>query len=311
MSNAIAKKQDAVTAIVSNLESGVSSALPTHMTKEHFMRALQTELRKSAKLRACTRESIGSAVITSAQLGLTLGVNGAAWLIPFGTECTLIIGFQGLVDLCYRSGQVESISADVVCENDEFSYEQGLDPKLKHIPNLRGSRGEAYAVWAAARIKGSSKPVYVVLNKEEVMTVKSSSAGAKKSDSPWNGKFENEMWKKTAIRRLCKLLPKSVELSHALEFENQQEERLKEADYEEVDPLAPGRHENKKPESGITSAPTEGYSRLMNVYRGNEKEVDVALSKEGMDSLDAIDPEMITEGMDSAMISIAEEFERE
>jgi len=240
-------------AVLGKLDDSVSKALPTHVTKAHFMRALQTQFRKTPKLEQCTEKSIGAAVVTSAQLGLMVGVNGAAYLIPYGKECTLIIGYQGLIDLCYRSGQVESVSADVVCENDDFSYEQGLEPKLKHIPNLKGSRGEPYAVWAAARIKESSKPTYVVMNREEVLKVKNSSAGAKTSSSPWNGDFENEMWKKTALRRLVKLLPKSVELAKAFQFENDQEDRLKEVQAEVVDPLAAGHHEKEEKSAFVES----------------------------------------------------------
>ncbi|MCK9570016.1 recombinase RecT [Candidatus Pacearchaeota archaeon] len=246
------KRNDHALSMVKALEVSYKSALPSHVTMEHFSRALLTEFRRTPALMDCTRESVGSGVLMFAQLGLMLGVNGAGWLIPFnnkrGTkEAVSVIGYQGLIDLCYRSDRVESVCADVVCENDVFEYEQGLEQKLRHKPELRGTRGKPYAVYAIANIKGSSRPVYVVLNAEEVETVKNSSPGARKSDSPWNGNFATEMWKKTAIRRLCKYLPKSVELSAALDFETRQETEMKEVDATVADdPLAPGRHETKR-----------------------------------------------------------------
>jgi len=241
-------KQDAAGAMVKALAGSVKSALPAHVTLEHFQRAMLTEFRRTPKLLECTRESVGAAVVTAAQLGLMLGVNGAAWLIPFKTDATLVIGYQGMVDLCYRSDRVDSVFSDVVCANDQFEYEQGLTPKLRHVPNLKGARGEPYAVYAIAKIRGSESPLYVLLNREEVMNVKGASFGARKSDSPWNGKFETEMWKKTAIRRLCKFLPKSVDLQNALEFENRQAEREREVEASVVAeaPLSPGRHEMRK-----------------------------------------------------------------
>ena len=196
-----------------------------------------------------------------AQLGLMIGVNGAGWLIPFndngrgGKRAVVVLGYQGLIDLCYRSDRVESVCADVVCENDIFEFEQGLQQRLSHKPNLRGERGEPYAVYAIANIKGSSRPVYVVLNKSEVMKVKDASPASRKSDSPWNGKFKEEMWKKTALRRITKLLPKSVDLINSLEFENRQEEELKEAEAKVVDdPLADGRHVGKRGRSSKLDA---------------------------------------------------------
>lgn len=219
MANKVAVKTDKVTALVTELKGSYESGMPTHAVKEAFSRALMTQFRKIPKLMNCSRQSIGSAVVTAAQLGLNLGINGAAWLIPFGQECTLIIGYQGLVDLCYRSDKVESVRAEIVYENDEFEHEEGLNPILRHKKTLTGNRGKFIATYAIANLKDSSTPVYVVLTKEDVMAVKKSSKAAKSSDSPWNGPFESEMWKKTAIKRLSKVLPKSTELNRALQYE--------------------------------------------------------------------------------------------
>ena len=247
------QRGDVATDLVKKLERSYSQALPSHITMEHFSRALLTEFRRNPTLLECTPESISSGVLTTAQLGLMIGVCGQAWLIPFNNrkrgckEAVLVIGYQGLIELCYRSDKVESVFADVVCEHDEVEYEQGLNQKLRHKPNLRGSRGKPYAVYAIANIKGSSRPVPVVLSEEEVNTIRSASPGSKKEDSPWNGDFETEMWKKTAVRRLSKYLPKSVELAAALDFETRQAEELKVVDASVVDdPLLPGRHETRR-----------------------------------------------------------------
>ena len=239
MTNEIVKR-DKPAQLVKMLERSFASALPTHVTKEHFARALLTEFRRVPKLAQCTQSSLGAGVLTFAQLGLMIGVNGAGWLIPFKNksddlEATVVIGYQGLIDLCYRSGMVESIFADVVYANDDFTYEQGLEQKLRHVPKLDGSRGEPYCAYAIARIKDSNTPVFVVLSKDEIENVKRSSPGAKSSQSPWQGDFEGEMWKKTAIRRLAKLLPKSIELHNALDIESKQAEHYREVSAEIVE----------------------------------------------------------------------------
>jgi len=227
MSNEVVKA-DKATLMVTNLETSFVEALPDFLKAKHFSRSLLTAFRKAPKLLNCEPASIGLSVLTSAQLGLQIGVNGQAYLLPYKKECQLIIGYQGLIELCYRSGKIDSISADVVCENDKFTYKQGIEQTLEHIPNLKGDRGAPYAVYAIARIKDSKIPVFVVLNKDEVNKIKKSSPSAGTSFSPWNGEFVSEMWKKTAIRRLVKLLPKSVEIDHAVQFENDQEERVRE-----------------------------------------------------------------------------------
>jgi len=294
--------------MVKALELSYKSALPAHVTMEHFSRALLTEFRRTPALMECTRESVGAGVLMFAQLGLMIGVNGAGWLIPFNNsrrgckEAVAVIGYQGLIDLCYRSDRVESVCADVVCENDVFDYEQGLDQKLRHKPNLRGKRGEPYAVYAIANIKGSTRPVYVVLNADEVATVKKASPGSRKNDSPWNGDFESEMWKKTAIRRLCKYLPKSVDLAAALDFENRQAEEMKEVEATAVDdPLSPGRHERKRSKKADASLPEptpeekeqveESEQREREPGEDDEPEADHSPEAGNMVAEDGVDPD--------------------
>jgi len=68
-----------------------------------------------------------------------------AYLIPYknkGTyECQFQIGYKGLIDLAYRNGQMQTIQAQSVYENDYFEYEFGLEPKLVHRPAFE-DRGE-------------------------------------------------------------------------------------------------------------------------------------------------------------------------
>lgn len=295
--NAVAKKQptDGAIDLVKHLERSYAAALPKHVTNEQFARALLTSFRKIPELTQCTQGSIGGAVVTAAQLGFMIGLNGSCWLIPYGKECTLIIGYQGYIDLCYRSGLVESITADVVCERDKFTFRQGIDPILDHQPEIRGDRGDFFAVWAAARVKGASQSSFVVLNKNEVMRIKATSK-AKNDSAPWK-KWPEEMWKKTAIKRLIKLLPKSVDLAHALDFENQQEERWAESEILEDDPFAQGRKSlpSRRPQKEDASeevvpepAPEpstnfkDAYGRLSEAYDERGNEIDDMLQMNGV-----------------------------
>jgi recombination protein RecT len=298
MANELAKSGDKAGSLVQKLGESFQAALPNHVTKEHFGRALLTEFRRTPKLMNCDGKSVASAVMTCAQLGLMIGVNGAAYLIPFKEECTLVIGYQGLVDLCYRSGHVESVVADVVCENDEFEYCQGLEQRLHHVPNLKGDRGEAYAAYAIARIKDSKTPVFVVMNNAELEAVKNASPGARSRQSPWNGPFVNEMRKKTALRRLCKILPKSVELSTAMEFENRQAERIQEVEATVMaeDPLSPGRHSTRKAKEAPQEAPDapegcEAYEDLRKLYTREAGAVLTVLGPLGCGEWSDLDPQ--------------------
>lgn len=303
--NAVAKqpRSDQAYELAEKLKGSVGMALPAHITKEQFSRAFLTALRKTPALVKCDQNSISTAVVTAAQLGLMIDVNGACWLIPYGSECKLVIGYQGLIDLCYRSGLVNSVFADVVCENDKFTYRQGLEQHLDHTPNLHGDRGKPYAVYAIANVKGSDRPVFVVMNSAEVEEVKKSSAAAKSRSSPWYT-WPNEMWKKTALKRLAKMLPKSVELANAFDFEDKQEERWAEAAVVD-DPFAAGRNalpmksnasENSdNQQDAVHEEPTvaditkrdESYAFLSGAYEKHQ-DIDDLLVKHGQPSLQDI-----------------------
>ena len=87
-----------------------------------------------------------AALMNAAQLGLEPNTPlGQAYLIPYKNkgvlECQFQIGYKGLIDLAYRNGQMQTIQAQAVYENDEFSYEYGLEPKLFHRPAF-SDRGE-------------------------------------------------------------------------------------------------------------------------------------------------------------------------
>lgn len=189
----------------------IQSCLPKHMTPERMCRVALQTIRRTPQLMNCTPESLVAAIVEASSLGLELDLRGQAYLVPYKNSVTLIPGYKGLMDLAYRSGRVTNIYAEVVCENDHFAFALGLAPKLEHTPNLE-DRGALKAVYAVARVKDAD-PAFVVLGKTEIDKIRKASKAS--GSGPWV-QWEEEMWKKTAIRRLCKYLPLSPEIQKAI-----------------------------------------------------------------------------------------------
>ena len=216
-----------------SVQNQIKAALPRHMTAERMARIATTELRKVPKLAQCDPMSFLGAVIQCAQLGLEPGnALGHAYMLPFdkrgkvngkwqtvGTEVQLIIGYRGMIDLARRSGQIISLTARTVHQADRFSYRYGLDETIEHIP-AEGERGPITHVYAVAKLKDGGVQ-FEVMSVADVNRVRDASQGYKsalqyeKTDSPWMQHYD-EMAKKTAIRRLFKYLPVSIEIQRAV-----------------------------------------------------------------------------------------------
>lgn len=216
MSNTPAIQQrKPVDLMLSEAKEQIAAALPAVINSERFIRVALTEIRKNPALQKCDPISVCSAVMQAAQLGLEFGsAVGQLYLIPYGLECTLHVGYRGYLALLMRSGAIKSMSVHAVYEGDFFEYELGLDQKLVHRPC--GKQQNLIFVYAVATLPDGSKQ-FDVMSREAVEHIRDNFSRGKNSDS-WRKSFD-EMAKKCVIRRLIKMLPITPEVADALEAE--------------------------------------------------------------------------------------------
>ena len=202
---------------IKKMQGEIAKALPSVLTPERFTRITLSALSTNAKLAETTPQSFLGAMMTAAQLGLEPNTPlGQAYLLPSRNhgvlECQFQLGYKGLIDLAYRSGEVSTIQAHVVYENDEFEYELGLDPKLRHVP-AKSDRGAPVFFYAVFRTKDGGYGF-------DVMSVDDVRAHARKyskafSNGPWQTNFE-EMAKKTVLKRVLKYAPLKTDFVRGL-----------------------------------------------------------------------------------------------
>lgn len=237
--------------LIDRFKPQVALALPKRLTPERFIRIVCTEVRKNPKLAFCDRASFFGAIIQCAQLGLEPGsVLGSAYLIPYGKECQLIIGYQGKIELAERFGGL-SLDAKAVFEKDIFEYENGTNPKLIHKPYMgKEHPGAVIGAYAIARYTNGLIKIHVS-PLHEIEKAKSFSK-AKYKGSPWDLHY-SEMAMKTAVHRLFKKIPKSPEMARVQELEESSEIGGQDLDnvYQQF------REEHKLPEvQGMNDNPT-------------------------------------------------------
>lgn len=187
----------------------VALALPKHMTPDRFVRVGLTALMKTPKLMDCTPESVIQCMLHCSALGLEPD-GRRAHLIPYGTTCTLVLDYKGMVELAKRSGDVSNIFAQIVCDKDSFEWENG---EVKHRIDWRNPRGEMYAAYAVVCYKDGGKQTEV-MTKFEIDAIRKRSKAS--GSGPWVTDY-NEMARKTVVRRVLKMVTLSPEIVDAME----------------------------------------------------------------------------------------------
>lgn len=205
---------------IKKMQGEIKKALPSVLTPERFTRIVLSALSTNPKLAETTPQSFLGAMMTAAQLGLEPNTPlGQAYLIPYRNkgilECQFQLGYKGLIDLAYRSGQISVIQAHTVYANDEFEYELGLEPKLRHVPCKNADKGEP--VWFYGMFKTKDGGFgFEVMSVEDVRRfAKKYSKAYSSSYSPWTTNFE-EMAKKTVLKRALKYAPLKTEFVRGL-----------------------------------------------------------------------------------------------
>lgn len=230
----------------------IGRVLPKGVTPDRILAMAMLAMRENPKLQECTLKSLFGAVIQCAKLGLEPNNGlGHCFILPFNAtkkrqvdgrwleektvEAQFILGYQGMLELIRRSKAVGRVWTRVVYENDHFRALQGTEERYEHEPLFRGDRGEAVGVYACAELMGvittdgkpAIQPEYMTM--AEVRRIRDLSPGfqaairaaekfkraLRPSDSPWVA-HEDEMARKTVLRRLFKWLPRSAEMELAM-----------------------------------------------------------------------------------------------
>jgi len=228
------KPKEQVAYILHQKKGELAKMLPKSLSIERLLKVAQIAATTTPQLAKCDVLSLVSAIGQCAQLGLEPNtVLGHAYLVPFNTKrkdangnekwvnsVQVIIGYKGLIELARRSGQIQSLSAHEVCENDEFKMVYGLNETLEHTPAY-GERGAVIGFYAIAKFKDGGH-VFEFMSTHQIDEIKEASQGYqqakkynKQATHPWTVHFV-EMGRKTVIRRLSKYLPLSIEFASAV-----------------------------------------------------------------------------------------------
>lgn len=226
------KPESQLAVFVEQHKRDFSLVLPRHLSPDRMVRLALSAIRTTRDMDKCSLASFASCIMACSTLGLEPNTPlGHAYLIPRksrktgGHECTLIIGYKGLIDLMYRSGIVSAVKAEAVFDGDTFEYEKGLQPRLRHIPCGEDNPDKLTHVYTIVRWKAGGDPIWDVLTRREIMKHRDRGGYNPERESPWRSDFV-AMALKTGVRSIARWAPTSTErneLQRAVAYEEAQE----------------------------------------------------------------------------------------
>ncbi len=190
---AIEKRQDQIGTLLS--DSGIDPRL--------FLETCRRSLMRDPELVNCDPASFIQAALNCAADGLVPDGRKAA-IVRFKGAAQYMPMYQGLLDVAYRSGQFQSIEAHVVYEGDEFDYDMGDQPFIRHKRPLESNSTKIIGAYAVARTVNGGV-FREVMGASELTKVRAVSRATKGPHIDWPG----EMARKAPVRRLWKYLPKT------------------------------------------------------------------------------------------------------
>lgn len=197
-------------------------AMPSHLNPDRMARLALTAFSKNPKLQKCDAKSLAGAILTSAQLGLEIEVNGQAFLVPYLSKgqlyAQLVPGWKGLVDLVARSGR-GTVYTGVIFKDQEYTFVDGSRRELTiHNETELDDPADITHAYAIGWVVGAAMPIIELWRMGRIL--KHRDAYNKVGSLHYS--FGNiEMYaRKVPLLQVLKYMPTSVELSNAIAVAN-------------------------------------------------------------------------------------------
>lgn len=222
------QKAPTIRDLVQAQQAAIETQLAGTMNSGAFVRAAISTISSSPKLQQATPASVLGGIMLAAQLKLEIGpALGHFYLTPRREKgqdiCLPIIGYQGYIELAYRSGRIEKIETFLVRDGDKFDH--GANSERGRFFDWNPADYDETRPWigvvAMAKIKGAGT-VWAYLPKDKVLARRPHYWD---KGTPWQTN-EEEMARKTGIRALAPYLPKSTELAKAIEADENKVESI-------------------------------------------------------------------------------------
>jgi recombination protein RecT len=148
-----------LTSLLDRHRASLEAALPAGVNIDACCKKAIFAVRANPALASCNPGSLFYAIAEAMSNGLEIGgLRAEAYLVPYGDDVTMIPGYKGFISLVRRTETLESVSLELVHEGDEFAFNLGDDPWIRHQPGDSVDRDSKPVthVYAVFRFKGGA-----------------------------------------------------------------------------------------------------------------------------------------------------------
>jgi recombination protein RecT len=226
---------------ITNLEKKVREVLPLvngdRARAEKIIRIGANAVSKTPALAKCDPAKLWLGIQEIAAMNLAIGARGA-YLVPYKEDVQVIISPHGLIEMAYRHPLVKSVQTRVVRKGEPFLVEYAPEATVKHSPRIDGQPGDMIGAYTIVELATGGR-IVEWMSRIEILKVKNTSQSAKKGYGPWVD-WEEEMWRKTVLKRAMKYVPQSEDMMRALDLDDEDSDPQI-TKPQEVQRVAPGR----------------------------------------------------------------------
>lgn len=230
LTTSAAPPADNIKAVLERYRPNLEAALPRHMPVAQFISTVHGAVSKNPDIAKCDPLSVLQAVGRAARMGLSIDTVGHGFLVPYNDRrnnrviCEFIPGWQGIVDLINRSGR-GVVDSGAVFDGDVFDYDLGTNRFVRHRNEGAETADKLLYVYALGWIRGEGgwtpPPIIQVWKAERVgMHLSTYNKVGDKHYALQNGNNWIQYARKLPLLQVCKFMPKSAEVSKAIEAAN-------------------------------------------------------------------------------------------
>lgn len=189
---------------LNSLLEAKARALPNDFNKTRFLQNSITVLQDTKGIEKCDALSVARTMLKGAFLGLDF-MSKECYAISYGNSLQFQTDYKGEVKLAkkYSVNPIKDIYAKLVRKGDFF--EEGIKEGQQYVnyKPIPFNNDEIIGVFAICFYRDGSM-IYDTMSKEEIEKTRKDYSKAPNSPS-WT-KSPGEMYKKTVLRRLCKMI---------------------------------------------------------------------------------------------------------